>query len=127
LCHQFNSGSGHFHFLFISYSAGDPDQAYAKELAEQGFITFAPDAIAFEERNWSKIPGHAEYFELSSRLVQGKALMAKVLHAVGLDYLMYRHHFFGHKFEINNFLSRFCSRSLRELHKGSLGTSSQAL
>ncbi|MFZ4100275.1 MAG: dienelactone hydrolase family protein [Chlamydiia bacterium] len=71
---------------------GDPDQAYAKELAEKGFITFAPDAIAFEERNWSKNPGRAEYFELSSRLVRGKTLMAKVLHdvSVGLDCLLSR-------------------------------------
>lgn len=33
--------------------AGDPDQGYARELAEAGFLTFAPDAIGFEERNWS--------------------------------------------------------------------------
>lgn len=68
--------------------AGNPDQAYAKELAERGYITFSPDAIAFEERDWSG-KGNAEYFELATRLVQGKTLMAKVLHdvAVGLDYL----------------------------------------
>jgi dienelactone hydrolase len=68
---------------------GDPDQAYAKELAERGFITFSPDAIAFEERNWSDLPGKAEYFELATRLVQGQTLMAKVLHdvTIGVDYL----------------------------------------
>lgn len=67
--------------------AGDPDQAYAKELAERGFITFAPDSIAFEERR-----GGGEYFELASRLVQGETLMAKVIHdvTVGLDYLTTR-------------------------------------
>jgi dienelactone hydrolase len=72
--------------------AGDPDQAYAAELAERGYITFAPDAIAFEERNWSSDPGHAEYFELATRLVQGSTLLAKVLHdvSVGLDYLQSR-------------------------------------
>jgi len=70
---------------------GDPDQAYAAELAEKGFITFAPDAIAFEERNWSG-DGGAEYYELSTRLVQGKTLMAKVVHdaQVGIDYLISR-------------------------------------
>ncbi len=69
--------------------AGDPDQAYAKELAERGYITFAPDAIAFEERNWSEIPRKAEYFELATRLVRGYTLFAKALHdiSVGLDYL----------------------------------------
>lgn len=36
---------------------GDPNQAYAAELAERGYVTFAPDAIAFEERNWSPDPG----------------------------------------------------------------------
>jgi len=70
--------------------AGDPDQAYAAELAERGYITFAPDAIAFEERNWTEDKsGKAEYFELATRLVQGRTLLAKVLHdiSVGIDYL----------------------------------------
>lgn len=69
--------------------AGDPDQSYATELAERGYITFAPDAIAFEERNWSRDPGKAEYFELAVRLVNGYTLLAKVLHdlSVGVDYL----------------------------------------
>lgn len=69
--------------------SGDPDQAYAAELAERGYITFAPDAIAFEDRNWSKGSGLAEYFELATRLVNGKTLLAKVLHdvSVGINYL----------------------------------------
>lgn len=69
--------------------AGHPDQAYAAELAERGYITFAPDAIAFEARNWSGGTFEAEYYELASRLVRGHTLLAKVLHdaAVGNDYL----------------------------------------
>lgn len=70
--------------------AGDPDQALAVELAERGYVTFAPDAIAFEERNWTADKsGRAEYFELATRLVQGYTLLAKVLYdvSVGLDYL----------------------------------------
>jgi dienelactone hydrolase len=65
--------------------AGYPDQAYAKELAEHGYITFAPDGIAFEERQ-----GGGKWFELATRLKKGKTLMAKVLHdvSVGLDYLL---------------------------------------
>jgi dienelactone hydrolase len=72
--------------------AGDPDQAYAAELAERGYVTLAPDAIAFEERNWSPIPARAEYIELANRLVRGQTLIAKVLHdiSVGLDYLQSR-------------------------------------
>ena len=72
--------------------AGDPDQAYAAELAQRGFITFAPDAIAFEERNWSGGTSDAEYYELASRLVRGHTLLAKVIHdaSVGIDYLASR-------------------------------------
>jgi hypothetical protein len=51
---------------------GDPNQAYASELAERGYVVIAPDALGFEERNWSNPHGYAEYFELATRLVQGK-------------------------------------------------------
>ncbi len=70
---------------------GNPDQAYASELAERGYITFAPDAIAFEERNWAS-PGSSEWHELAVRLIQGKTLMAKVLFDAmrGIDYLISR-------------------------------------
>jgi dienelactone hydrolase len=72
--------------------AGDPDQAYAAELAQRGYVVIAPDALAFEERNWSNPSGEAEYFELATRLVQGKTLLAKCLHDVSaaLDYLATR-------------------------------------
>lgn len=71
---------------------GDPDMAYGKELAERGYIVFAPDAIAFEERNWHPQKESwwgIEYFELVTRLLQGKTLLAKVLHdiSVGINYL----------------------------------------
>lgn len=69
--------------------AGDPDQAIGQDLATRGFVVFAPDAIGFEERNWSHPTGRAEYVEMTSRLVQGQTLLAKVLHdaSVGLDVL----------------------------------------
>jgi len=72
--------------------AGDPVQAYGAELAERGYVVIAPDALAFEERNWSAIAGHAEYYELASRLVRGETLLGKVLHdvRVALDYLATR-------------------------------------
>lgn len=69
--------------------AGHPDQAYAVELAERGYITFAPDAVAFEERNWAGGSSNCEYFEMASRLVQGGTLLAKVVHDAsrGVDLL----------------------------------------
>jgi dienelactone hydrolase len=69
--------------------AGNPDQAYGAELAECGYVVMAPDAPAFEERNWSAIGGQAEYYELASRLVRGQTLLGKALHdvRVALDYL----------------------------------------
>lgn len=72
--------------------AGHPDQHYAAELAERGYITFAPDCLGFEERNWSEGSFESSYFELTSRLVAGRTLLAKVLHdaSVGIDYLVTR-------------------------------------
>jgi dienelactone hydrolase len=71
---------------------GDADQAYASELAERGYVVIAPDALAFEERNWSNPSGYAEYYELATRLVQGRTLLSKCLHdvSVALDYLVAR-------------------------------------
>lgn len=70
---------------------GDPDLAYAHELAERGFVTIAPDAIGFEERNWSG-DGNVTWFELSTRLVQGRTLLADCLAEVSaaLDVLEQR-------------------------------------
>lgn len=91
-CHHQHAGNHALGKSEVVGLDGDPDQAYAHELAERGFVTFAPDAIAFEERNWGNKGGMAEYFELSSRLVQGKTLLAKCLHdvSVGIDYLTTR-------------------------------------
>jgi hypothetical protein len=72
--------------------AGDPDQAYAAELAQRGYVVIVPDVLALEERNWSNPSGEAEYYELATRLVQGRTLLVKCLHdvSVGLDYLLTR-------------------------------------
>jgi dienelactone hydrolase len=68
---------------------GDPDQALGPELARLGFVVLAPDAIGFEERNWSFPSGRAEHLEMTFRLVRGQTLLAKVLHdvAIGIDLL----------------------------------------
>jgi dienelactone hydrolase len=91
-CHHQHNGEYLLGKSEVVGRAGNPDQAYAAELAERGYITLAPDAIAFEERNWGDNSNRAEYFELSSRLLLGKTLMAKAISdvQVGLDYLQSR-------------------------------------
>jgi dienelactone hydrolase len=86
-CHHQHGGNYSLGKSEVAGLLGDPDLAYASELAQRGFITLAPDALGFEERN--KDGGKGVYFELASRLVQGKTLLAKVLHDVfaGIDYL----------------------------------------
>lgn len=89
-CHHQHDGNFALGKSEVVGLAGDPDQSYAAELAQRGYITFAPDAIAFEERNWTEDKsGRAEYFELATRILKGQTLMAKVLHdvSVGIDYL----------------------------------------
>src|ERR1035437_1150089 len=84
-CHHQHAGKFALGKSEVVGLAGDPDQAYASELAEQGFITIAPDAIGFEERNWS--PDRSEnisWFELSTRLVRGQTLLAFCLHDISV-------------------------------------------
>jgi len=91
-CHHQHAGNFVLGKSEVVGLGGDSNQAHAKELAELGYITFSPDAIAFEERNWGGDSGNAEYYELASRLVRGETLMAKALHdvSVGIDYLVSR-------------------------------------
>ncbi len=69
--------------------AGSPDQAYAKELAERGYVTLAPDAICFEERAFEAAPVLYHAHQLHNRLMRGQTLLAKVLFdiSVGIDLL----------------------------------------
>ena len=90
-CHHQHAGNFKLGKSEVVGLAGNSNQALAVELVERGYITFAPDAIAFEERNWTEDKsGRAEYFELATRIVRGYTLLAKVLHdmSVGLDYLV---------------------------------------
>jgi dienelactone hydrolase len=69
--------------------SGSPDQAYAKELAERGYVTLAPDAICFEERADETAPMLYHAHQLHTRLMQGQTLLGKVLFdiSIGIDLL----------------------------------------
>jgi len=70
--------------------SGDPDQAYAKDLAERGYVTLAPDAICFEDRCQDKDnPDYNHVHQLHVRLIHGQTLLGKVLHdmSAGIDVL----------------------------------------
>ncbi len=73
--------------------AGDREQFYALELAARGYVTLAPDAIGFEERQHPGLPGQEyERFEANKRLTEGSCLQAKMLWDLmrALDYLAAR-------------------------------------
>ena len=64
--------------------AGSPEQAYAKELAERGYITLSPDAICFEERADRIAPTDYHADLLHTMLMQGQTLLGKVLFEIGV-------------------------------------------
>ncbi len=73
--------------------AGNPEQFYALELAKRGYVTFAPDALGFEERQHRILRGlDYERFEATKRITEGSCLQAKMLWDLrrGLDYLAAR-------------------------------------
>ena len=73
--------------------SGNPEQYYALELAKRGYVTLAPDALCFEERQHPSLRG-ADYerFEATRRLTEGSCLQAKMLGDLqrALDYLVTR-------------------------------------
>jgi dienelactone hydrolase len=76
--HQFELGKSEVVGL-----RGDPSQAYAAELARRGFVTIAADSIGFEDRNWAD-GQNVGWFELSSRLMLGRTLLADELQEISL-------------------------------------------
>ncbi|MFN8632805.1 MAG: dienelactone hydrolase family protein [Chloroflexota bacterium] len=100
--HHQHAGQFHVGKSEVAGLAGNPEQAYALELARRGYVVLAPDAICFEERG----PYHGaldmpsrpeagrdfERFEFTSRLLYGSCLQTKMLWDMqrGLDYLQSR-------------------------------------
>ncbi len=74
--------------------SGDKDYALALELVKRGYVTFAPDALGYEERRSADSDGDQydsayNFHQLALRLLRGETLLKKVVWDVsrGLDYL----------------------------------------
>ena len=73
--------------------SGAPEQFYALELAKRGYVTFAPDALGFEERQHQTLRGaDFERFVAMRLLTEGSSLQRKMLWDLqqGLTYLTSR-------------------------------------
>jgi dienelactone hydrolase len=100
--HHQHAGQFHLGKSEVAGLAGNPEQAYALELARRGYVVLAPDAICFEERS----PYHGaletpaepdagrncERFEFTRRVLYGSCLQTKMVWDMqrGLDYLVSR-------------------------------------
>ena len=82
-CHHQHAGQFDLGKSEVCGLRGDPDLAYAVELAQRGFVTIAPDTIGFEDRNWAD-GRNVSWFELANRIVVGRALLATCLQEISL-------------------------------------------
>ncbi|MCC6180123.1 MAG: dienelactone hydrolase family protein [Chloroflexi bacterium] len=99
VAHHQHAGQFHLGKSEVAGLAGDPEQAYALELARRGYVVLAPDALCFEERGPHKgnldtppeptIGRDYERFEFTKRLLHGSCLQTKMVWDMqrGLDYL----------------------------------------
>jgi dienelactone hydrolase len=97
--HHQHAGQFHLGKSEVAGLAGNPEQAYALELARRGYVVLAPDAICFEERGPHRgnletpsdpAPGRDfERFEFTKRLLHGSCLQTTMVRDMqrGLDYL----------------------------------------
>src|SRR4051812_15121616 len=97
--HHQHAGQFHLGKSEVAGLAGNPEQAYALELAQRGYVVLAPDAICFEERGPHQgnldpplepaAGGAYERFEFTRRVLHGSCLQTKMVWDMqrGLDYL----------------------------------------
>lgn len=92
-CHHQHGGEFNNGKREVVGRGGDPQQAYARELAERGYIAFVPDAKCFEERIVIGLEGEEnERFEATRLLLIGQCLQRRMLWDIirGIDYLVTR-------------------------------------
>jgi dienelactone hydrolase len=92
LCHHQHGGEFEVGKLGPAGLGSNEDQHYALELARRGYVTIAPDALAFGERQdpTGKLKGASyERFEALHRITEGKSLQGKYVWDArrALDYL----------------------------------------
>jgi dienelactone hydrolase len=93
LCLHQHAGQFHLGKSEPAGLAGHPEQFYALELAQRGYVTLVADFLGFEERRHPTLEsGNYERFEFTRRLVSGSTLQAKMLFDAkrALDYLVSR-------------------------------------
>ena len=89
ICHHQHQGKDYYGKDEPAGLAGNKELSFAIELAKLGYIAFVPEAIAYGERKNADDPIGYNYWEMATRLVQGKTLLAKNIHDIsqGIDYL----------------------------------------
>ncbi len=92
ICHHQHQDEDYFGKDEPAGLAGDPDLNLAIDLVHQGFLTFVPDALGYGERRHEEDPVGYNYWQMATRLVQGKTLLSKNIHDIlrGVDYLSIR-------------------------------------
>lgn len=95
LCHHQHGGQFEVGKAGPAGVGSSPDQHYALELSRRGYVTLAPDALCFGERQdpTGKLKGAGyERFEALHRLTEGKSLQGKYVWDArrALDYLVSR-------------------------------------
>ena len=93
ICHHQHASRYDLAKSEIAGIKGSKSLCYAKEIAERGIATLAIDAIGFEDRNkLKKNWWGVEYFEMASRIINGKTLLEKTLSdlSAAIDYITTR-------------------------------------
>lgn len=64
--------------------SGNPEQAYAAELAERGFVVLAPDSVCFQERQDPDLKdGDFERFVFTEEILAGSSMVRRMMADIG--------------------------------------------